>query len=296
MREVPGTVSGLLIVDKPVGWTSHDVVGKVRRLAGTRRVGHAGTLDPMATGVLVVLVGRATRAAEFAEAQVKGYRAHIRFGVMTDTLDTEGNVLSSGGGIPEPDALRAILPRFTGEIEQIPPMYSAIKVGGRKLYEIARAGGEVERKPRQVNITRLDFSGQLENGDCVLDVECSKGTYIRTLCADIGEALGCGACMSALRRTYSGGFRAEDALTLGEIERRGARKCLLPVDTLFAAHDALTMWSERAERAVRNGSDVTAPQGTPDGTCRVYAQNGEFLMLGEVKDGVLHTIKSFFEV
>lgn len=289
-------MSGLLIVDKPAGWTSHDVVGKVRRLAGTRRVGHAGTLDPMATGVLVVLVGRATRAAEFAEAQVKGYRAHIRFGVTTDTLDTEGNVLSSGGGIPEPDALRAILPRFTGEIEQIPPMYSAIKVGGRKLYEIARAGGEVERKPRQVNITRLDFAGQLENGDCVLDVECSKGTYIRTLCADIGEALGCGACMSALRRTYSGGFRAEDALTLGEIERRGASECLLPVDTLFAAHAAITMWSERAERAVRNGSDVTAPQGTPDGICRVYAQNGEFLMLGEVKDGVLHTIKSFFEV
>ena len=296
MREVPGTVSGLLIVDKPAGWTSHDVVGKVRRLAGTRRVGHAGTLDPMATGVLVVLVGRATRAAEFAEAQVKGYRAHIRFGVTTDTLDTEGNVLSSGGGIPEPDALRAILPRFTGEIEQIPPMYSAIKVGGRKLYEIARAGGEVERNPRQVNITRLDFAGQLENGDCVLDVECSKGTYIRTLCADIGEALGCGACMSALRRTYSGGFRADDALTLGEIEHRGARECLLPVDTLFAGHAAITMWSERAERAVRNGSDVTAPQGTPDGTCRVYAQNGEFLMLGEVKDGVLHTIKSFFEV
>ena len=289
-------MSGLLIVDKPAGWTSHDVVGKVRRLAGTRRVGHAGTLDPMATGVLVVLVGRATRAAEFAEAQVKGYRAHIRFGVTTDTLDTEGNVLSSGGGIPEPDALRAILPRFTGEIEQIPPMYSAIKVGGRKLYEIARAGGEVERKPRRVNITRLDFAGQLENGDCVLDVECSKGTYIRTLCADIGEALGCGACMSALRRTYSGGFHAEDALTLGEIEHRGARECLLPVDTLFAGHAAITMWSERAERAVRNGSDVAAPQGTPDGTCRVYAQNGEFLMLGEVKDGVLHTIKSFFEV
>ena len=230
---MPGAVSGILIVDKPAGWTSHDVVGRVRRLAGTRRVGHAGTLDPMATGVLVVLVGRATRAAEYAEAQVKGYSAHIRFGVTTDTLDTEGNVTGESGLVPGLGEILAVLPRFRGKIEQIPPMYSAIKVGGRKLYDIARAGGEVERKARQVNITRLDCSGPLENGDFVLDVECSKGTYIRSLCADLGTALGCGACMSALRRTYSGGFRAEDALTLEEIERRGAENCLLPVDTLL---------------------------------------------------------------
>ena len=178
----------------------------------------------MATGVLVVLVGRATRAAEFAEAQVKGYAAHIRFGMTTDTLDTEGRVLSEGGRMPALDEILAVLPRFTGEIEQVPPMYSAIKVGGRKLYEIARAGGEVERKARKVNITRLDCSGPLPDGDYELAVECSKGTYIRSLCADIGEALGCGACMSALRRTYSGAFRVEDALTLGEIERRGVEK------------------------------------------------------------------------
>lgn len=293
---MPGAVSGILIVDKPAGWTSHDVVGRVRRLAGTRRVGHAGTLDPMATGVLVVLVGRATRAAEYAEAQVKGYSAHIRFGVTTDTLDTEGNVTGDSGLVPGLDEILAVLPRFRGKIEQIPPMYSAIKVGGRKLYDIARAGGEVERKARQVNITRLDCSGPLENGDFVLDVECSKGTYIRSLCADIGTALGCGACMSALRRTYSGGFRAEDALTLEEIERRGAENCLLPVDTLFAARPQLTLWSGRAEKAVRNGSDVTVPGGAPEGEVRVYSEDGEFLMLGEVRDGVLHTIKSFFEV
>ena len=288
-------MNGILIVDKPAGWTSHDVVGRVRRLAGTRRVGHAGTLDPMATGVLVVLVGRATRAAEFAEAEVKGYAAHIRFGLTTDTLDTEGKVLSESGESPGLDELRAVLPRFTGEIEQIPPMYSAVKVGGRKLYEIARSGGEVERRARRVNITRLECPGRLPDGDFELEVECSKGTYIRSLCADIGEALGCGACMSALRRTYSGAFRAEDALTLEEIERRGAESCLLPVDTLFAGLPELIIEDARAEKALRNGADVRLGADFT-GECRVYAEGGEFLLLGEVNGGVLHTIKSFFEV
>ena len=288
-------MNGILIVDKPAGWTSHDVVGRVRRLAGTRRVGHAGTLDPMATGVLVVLVGRATRAAEFAEAQVKGYSAHIRFGMTTDTLDTEGRVLTEGGNTPELAEILAVLPQFTGRIEQIPPMYSAIKQNGRKLYEIARAGGEVERKPRMVNITQLDCSGPLPDGDFGLEIECSKGTYIRSLCADIGEALGCGACMSALRRTYSGAFGAGDALTLGEIERRGVESCLLGVDTLFKALPELRVKDARAERALRNGAEIKLAAEI-EGECRVYAESGEFLLLGAVKDGVLRTIKSFFEV
>lgn len=293
---MPGTVSGLLIVDKPAGWTSHDVVGKVRRLAGMRRVGHAGTLDPMATGVLVVLLGRATRAAEYAEAQVKGYSAHIRFGVTTDTLDTEGNVTSASGVVPGREKIEAVLPRFRGQIEQIPPMYSAIKIGGRKLYDIARAGGEVERKARQVNITRLELGDSLSGGDYELAVECSKGTYIRSLCADIGEALGCGACMSALRRVRSGDFAVEDARTLEEIERLGVGRCLLPVDSLFAGRPALTLRGAKAEKAVRNGMSVAVPAGTEDGERRVYSESGEFLSLGEVKGGVLHTIKSFFEV
>ncbi len=287
-------VSGILVVDKPAGWTSHDVVGRVRHLAGTRRVGHAGTLDPMATGVLVVLVGRATRAAEFAEAQAKGYAAHIRFGVTTDTLDTDGRVLTQGGRTPELDEILAVLPGFTGEIEQIPPMYSAIKIGGRKLYEIARAGGEVERKARKVNISKLSCAGPLPDGDYELSIECSKGTYVRSLCADIGGALGCGACMSALRRTYSGAFRVEDALTLEEIEARGAGNCLLPVDALFSDSPELRLAGARAERAVRNGSDT--PCRAAEGRYRVYSESGEFMMLGEVKDGVLRTIKSFFEV
>ena len=288
-------MNGTLIVDKPAGWTTHDVVGRVRRLAGTRRVGHAGTLDPMATGVLVVLVGRATRAAEFAEAQVKGYAAHIRFGMTTDTLDTEGRVLTQGGNTPELGEILAVLPQFTGRIEQIPPMYSAIKLGGRKLYEIARAGGEVERKAREVCINKLDCAGPLPDGDFELNVECSKGTYIRSLCADIGEALGCGACMSALRRTYSGAFRAGDALTLEEIERRGAEACLMPVDSLFAGRPDVVIKDARKEKALRNGADIKLAAGF-EGECRVYAGSGEFLLLGTVKDGVLHTIKSFFEV
>lgn len=289
-------MNGLLIVDKPAGWTSHDVVGKVRRLAEQRRVGHAGTLDPMATGVLVVLLGRATRAASYAEAQVKGYSAHIRFGLTTDTLDTEGNVLTETHKAPQLSDIEAVLDRFRGQIEQIPPMYSAIKVGGKKLYEIARAGGEVERKARTVNITRLDCSGPLADGDFVLDVECSKGTYIRSLCADIGEALGCGACMSALRRTYSGPFSAGEAYSLEEIERSGVENFLLPVDMLFSDRPALTLTSERDEKAVRNGSELRAPEGAPEGEVRVYASDGEFLMLGAVENGALRTIKSFFEV
>lgn len=293
---MPGAVSGILVVDKPEGWTSHDVVGKVRRLASMRRVGHAGTLDPMATGVLVVLLGRATRAAEYAEAQRKGYRAHMRPGVTTDTLDTSGTVLTRSDSIPDRAALEAVLPRFRGRISQVPPMYSAIKQNGRRLYEIARSGGEVERKARQVDIIHLDCSGQLANGDFVLDVECSKGTYIRSLCADIGEALGCGGCMSALRRTYSGDFRAADALTLEEIERRGVEDCLLGVDALFAGRPALTLKSAGDEKAVRNGGCVPMRGDVPEGECRVYSGNGEFLMLGEVRKGILYTIKSFFEV
>ena len=289
-------MNGLLIVDKPAGWTSHDVVGKVRRLAEQRRVGHAGTLDPMATGVLVVLLGRATRAASYAEAQVKGYSAHIRFGLTTDTLDTEGNVLTETHIVPQLSDIEAVLDRFRGQIEQIPPMYSAIKIGGKKLYEIARAGGEVERKARAVNITRLGCSGPLADGDFVLDVECSKGTYIRSLCADIGEALGCGACMSALRRTYSGPFSAGEAYSLEEIERSGVENFLLPVDMLFSDRPALTLTSERDEKAVRNGSELRAPEGAPKGEVRVYASDGEFLMLGAVENGALRTIKSFFEV
>lgn len=289
-----GGLSGILLVDKPEGWTSHDVVGRLRRLTGQRRIGHSGTLDPMATGLLVVFLGRATRAVEFAEGHDKAYTALLRPGLVTDTLDTTGRVLESTGLRPTRTALEAVLPAFRGEIEQLPPMYSAIKQGGKKLYEIARAGGQVERKPRRVTIYRLECTGE-RGGDFELEIECSKGTYIRTLCDDIGRALGCGACMSGLRRTRAGGFRVEDALTLEEIELRGAAECLLPVDALFAGRPIVLIKDERTEKALRNGADVKL-DAPFEGECRVYSQNREFLLLGAVENGVLHTIKSFFEV
>lgn len=287
-------MSGILLVDKPAGWTSHDVVGRLRRITGQRRIGHSGTLDPMATGLLVVFLGRATRAVEFAEGHDKAYTALLRPGVVTDTLDTTGNVLETSPERPERAALEAALEAFRGEIEQLPPMYSAIKLGGKKLYEIARAGGEVERQPRPVTIYKLECTGESE-GDFILEVECSKGTYIRTLCDDIGRALGCGACMSGLRRTRAGGFDVKDALTLEEIECRGAENCLLPVDALFAGRPIVLLKDARAEKALRNGMDVKFDAGF-EGECRVYAENGEFLALCREEGGILKTIKSFFEV
>lgn len=290
-----GGLSGILLVDKPAGWTSHDVVSKLRRITGQRRIGHSGTLDPMATGLLVVFLGRATRAVEFAEGHDKAYNALLRPGLVTDTLDTTGTVLTTSPERPTRAALEAALGAFRGEIEQLPPMYSAIKQNGKKLYEIARAGGEVERKPRHVTIYRLDCTGERKDGDFELEVECSKGTYIRTLCDDIGRSLGCGACMSGLRRTRAGGFDVADALKLEEIEQRGAADCLLPVDALFEGRPNLLIKDARTEKALRNGLDVKL-EADFEGECRVYSRNREFLLFGAVKDGVLHTIKSFFEV
>ncbi|MBQ3010606.1 MAG: tRNA pseudouridine(55) synthase TruB, partial [Oscillospiraceae bacterium] len=195
-------MNGIILIDKPRDWTSHDVVGKLRRLLQERRIGHSGTLDPLATGLLVVFVGRATRAVEFAEADAKQYIAGLRLGVETDTQDITGTILKETECCVTQEELKAVLPRFMGEISQIPPMYSALKVNGQKLYDIARKGGEVERKPRQITIHSLELvdNSHLEEGDYCLDVTCSKGTYIRTLCHDIGEALGVGGTMSSLRR------------------------------------------------------------------------------------------------
>ena len=211
-------VNGILLLDKDEGWTSQDCVSKLRGILGERRIGHAGTLDPLATGLLVVLVGRATRAAAFAEAETKEYVAAFRPGIITDTQDITGNLLRSSDVLPSEEDVRAALPRFTGEIEQIPPMYSAIKINGQKLYDIARRGGEVEREARRITIHSIDYLGQ-ENGDHMLRIRCSKGTYIRTLCHDLGEYLGCGGCMAALRRTRSGSFSVENARRIGELTR-----------------------------------------------------------------------------
>ena len=289
--------NGILIVDKPAGWTSQDVAAKLRGVFHERRVGHGGTLDPMATGVLPVFIGRATRAAEFMESAEKEYVAGLRLGLVTNTQDTSGETLCEQPVSVTREQLEAVLRRFTGPIEQIPPMYSAVKIGGRKLYELARKGQEIERAPRAVTIHELEL---LDGGgaDWTLRVRCTKGTYVRTLCHDIGAALGCGGCMSSLRRTMAGRFPLDGALTMTQIldfaAQNDPQALLMPVDALFSQHPALIVTLQQAAR-VRNGAEVRDGQ-FPDGMCRVYCETGEFLMLGEVRAHTLRTVKNFFEV
>ena len=289
-------LNGIILVDKPSDWTSHDVVGKLRGILHERRIGHSGTLDPMATGLLVVFVGRATRAVEFAEADSKEYIAGLRLGVSTDTQDITGNTLKSSNSLPSRAELEQALGAFKGEISQIPPMYSAIKVGGKKLYELARRGESVERKPRKITIDMLDIIGE-NDGDYILDIVCSKGTYIRTLCNDIGDALGCGGCMSSLRRVKAGVFSIEQAYTIDEIQAAANNgeldASLISVDRLFSAYPALTV-SDTAGKKLCNGNIIKL--ASPNGIYRVYSRTGAFLLLGEVADNKLKTIKSFFEV
>ena len=290
-------MNGILLIDKPAGWTSMDVCAKLRGVFREKRIGHSGTLDPMATGLLVVFLGRATRAVEFAEADEKTYEAALRLGITTDTQDVTGTVLSQAQVCVTDGELAAAYEKFRGEIEQIPPMYSAVKVNGQKLYQLARKGREVERQPRRITVFALEQTGTAENGDVLLRVRCSKGTYIRTLCHDIGAALGCGGAMSALRRTHAGAFDLADAHTLEEVlaaaETGAAETLLLPVDTLFAAFPALTLTAAQ-EKVIRNGGSYTCPE--PEERFRLYGKSGEFLALGQVRDGMMRPIKSFFEV
>ena len=286
-------MNGIVIVDKPAGWTSQDVTARLRRVFGTRRIGHGGTLDPMATGVLPVFVGRATRAVEFFEHARKGYEAVLRLGITTDTEDITGTVLETREVSVSHQEFLDILPRFRGKIQQIPPMYSALKVDGRKLCDLARAGKEVARQSREIEILELEcleFSGDTAR----LSVLCSKGTYIRTLCKDIGEALGCGGCMAALRRTAAGAYTLADAVPLQELlDTAEPEKYIRSVDSLFREHPAVTLTAKQETRC-RNGNAFSVK--LPDGTFRVYSQNGEFLALSKVEGGVMSTIKSFFEV
>ena len=289
-------MNGILLIDKEPDWTSNDVVVKLKGILHERRIGHAGTLDPMATGLLTVFVGRATRAVQFAESDSKRYRASLRLGITTETQDITGTVLEQKDSTVSHAELEAVLEHFRGEIEQIPPMYSAIQIGGRRLYDIARKGGTVERAARPVTIHELNIAGR-EGEDWLLDVRCSKGTYIRTLCHDIGLALGCGGCMSALRRTQAGAFRVDDAITIGEAQRlRDAGEIeqrILPVDTLFSREISCTA-SAQEEKRIRCGNEYRT--ALPDGLYRVYGESGAFLMLGRAEGGAMKTIKNFFEV
>lgn len=285
--------NGILIVDKPAGWTSQDVVSKLRGVLHERRAGHGGTLDPMATGVLPLFFGRATRAVEFFEHAEKAYVATLRFGLITDTQDTTGNALEERPVSVDKESLEALLPRFLGQQEQLPPMYSAIKVGGKKLYELARKGQEVERKPRSITIFDLKLL-DLDGKDAKIYIHCSKGTYVRTLCHDLGAALGCGGCMASLRRVQAGAYGESQSHSMEEIlTHLHPEELLLPTDSLFRQYKALTLTAPQ-EKCVRNGAAFTYPGR--EGAYRLYSQGGEFLALGQVREGKLCTIKSFFEV
>ena len=284
--------SGILVIDKPEGWTSMDVCAKLRGIFHEKRVGHGGTLDPMATGVLPVFVGRATRAVEFAEKSAKEYVAGLKLGVVTNTQDTTGEVLEERDVDVTENRLRTVLARFIGDIEQIPPMYSAIKINGKKLYELARKGREVERPARSVTIKALEILEQQGEDLYMIKVRCSKGTYIRTLCHDIGQALGCGGCMSSLRRTMAAGFTLEQAVTLERVQEEGAA-LLLPVDRFFGGLPAYRIPSPRQERLCRNGSPLPAPE-LAAGEYRVYDPQGTFLCVSRWERGQLIPVKNFF--
>ena len=296
-------LSGVLIVHKHEGVTSHDIVGKIRRLYGTRRVGHAGTLDPMATGVLVVLIGRAAKAAEYLASNSKEYRARLRLGMTTDSEDTTGNAITWSESIPENQELQAVLPRFRGKIGQIPPMYSALKVGGKKLVDLAREGKVIERQAREIEIFALTAEPTEEKTDYILNVSCSGGTYIRTLCADIGAALGCGGVMAALERREACGFSIDQSHTIAELEEMTLEErqaLLIPTESLFASHPAIPL-PAFYEKLCRSGCEIylnkiKVPLAEGE-RARLCTEKGEFFALGEVfsyeKGLAVKAIKTF---
>ena len=286
-------MNGIVIVDKPQGWTSQDVTARLRRVFDTRRIGPGGTLDPMATGVLPVFVGRATRAVEFLAHAEKTYETVLLLGKRTDTQDVTGRVLEERPVSLSLADVEAVLPQFRGEILQVPPMYSALKVNGQKLCDLARKGQQVERKPRPITIFELTLLSFEENR-LRLRVRCSKGTYIRTLCDDIGAALGTLGCMESLRRTQAGDYSITEAVPLETLlETDSPETYLRGMDSMFTRYPAVTL-TPNQEKRCRNGNSFTRPMA--NGTYRAYGENGEFLMLAKVEDNVMSTIKSFFEV
>ena len=286
-------MDGIVIVDKPRDWTSQDVTARLRRVFGTRRIGHGGTLDPMATGVLPVFVGRATRGVEFFEHAEKTYETVLRLGLTTDTEDITGTVLTEAPVSVTDEQVEGALDAFRGEIMQVPPMYSALKVNGQKLCDLARKGKTVERQPRHITIYELQLLDRGEN-TLRLRVRCSKGTYIRTLCKDIGEALGCGGCMESLRRVSAGEYTIAEAVPLQELlDTVEPETYLRGVDTMFRNYPAVTLTANQEKRC-RNGNPFSVKLA--EGSYRAYSQTGEFLMLAKVEDGIMVTVKSFFAV
>lgn len=300
-------MTGVLILDKPADFTSFDAVAVCRRLCHERKIGHTGTLDPMATGVLPLLLGKATRAASLLEDTDKEYEAGFRLGVSTDTEDSTGKVLETSDTPVSRELLESLLPRFRGEIMQVPPMYSAVSKDGKRLYELARKGIEVERDARPVTIFKLELiEYNEETREGKLTVSCSKGTYIRTLIADLAKAAGSLGVMTALRRTKACGFTLADAVTLDEAkalsEAGTLEEKLRPVESLFAHLPAITVSGAQATRFGNGGQldlkriPAFRKQNPPDGEIvRVRGEKGEFLGLGQVQaeKGWLAILKLF---
>ncbi|MBR4032461.1 MAG: tRNA pseudouridine(55) synthase TruB [Clostridia bacterium] len=286
--EIDNLPGGVLAIKKAAGMTSHDVVNKIRRLYNTKRVGHAGTLDPMATGVLVVLVGRAAKACEYISSDKKTYKATLRLGLTTDTEDVTGEVLTKSDDIPSAEQVEAVCREFVGELKQIPPMYSALKVNGQKLYDLARQGVTVERDARDITVFSLYCEATESKTDYILTVTCSGGTYIRTLCADIGARLGCGGVMATLERLEACGMSIDECHTLDEIEKMpedDCQKLLLPTERLFAELDSAKL-PAFFEKLFRDGCPIYQKKIKTDfkigQRVRICSENGHFFALGEV--------------
>ncbi len=291
-------MNGVINVLKPLGMTSHDVVYKLRRILSEKKIGHTGTLDPDASGVLPMCIGRATKVADMLTSQDKQYIAEITFGCATDTLDASGVVTEVSDKILNEKEIYSTIEEFVGDIEQIPPMYSAIKVDGKKLYELARDGIEIERQPRRVRIEKIEILNlDLKKNKAVIKVDCSKGTYIRTLCDDIGRRLGSFAHMSALERTRSGRFGIEEAYTLEQIEamyQLGDLTFFTPVDMVFEEYPRLVLSARRASMMC-NGVRLSV-QGITEGELyRVYDEGGRFLTISQAENGTLKILKTFYQ-
>ena len=286
-------LNGILNVYKEKGYTSHDVVARLRGITGQRKIGHTGTLDPEACGVLPVCLGNATKLCGMLTEKQKEYIAWMKLGISTDTQDLTGQLLETCPVAVTEEEIRKAAAAFVGEYDQIPPMYSALKINGKRLYRLAREGKVVERKSRRVEIHELEVL-KTRLPEVQIRVLCSKGTYIRTLCKDIGLALGCGGCMESLRRVSAGAYTIEEAVPLETLlESEAPQDYLRPVDSMFAQYPAVTLTANQEKRC-RNGNSFSLELAP--GTYRAYSQSGEFLMLAKVEDGVMSTVKSFFEV
>ena len=292
-------MQGILIVDKPTDWTSFDVIAKLRGILGTRKLGHSGTLDPMATGVLPVFCGGASKAVDLQLDHTKAYRATLRLGVRTDTGDVTGTVLETAPVTAGKTELQAVLPQFVGPQMQVPPMYSAVKINGQPLYKMARQGVEVERKARPIEIFSIQYEGSPAEHEYTLTVKCSKGTYIRVLLEDIAAAMGQKGTMSGLRRIAAGGYTEADAHTLEEIQAAKAagpealQALMLPVESVFEPLPLLVV-DARVEQHLYNGCP-TSRYPAADGRYRVRSADGRFLGLAQITQGVLRVEKLFVE-